>query len=735
MDEQDINNKYTKVTQLLKQKRLKEAHQFLFTLLGDKGEWELRNSLEQVQTSYQYMLQYMQQGVEDPGRKELYHYILRETWELADQIRISLLDEVSSHFFHSIHKSRVRMAVGYNTMKYLQILESFQDDLAVCKLLTDHSKSLNEVLKRHEEACHNLFLTTWTNTAWTQENRQEAEYVLDSEQLSSNDRSLFISAVTLSLQECFDVTKLTWLLKAATTLHQDVQSTQRALVGIVLTLIWHPKRTELYPELVTLFLFHDEQSQLGKRLNTIYLQLLRAQETEKINKRIQEDIFPEVMKQANLLKGKPFRIEDINDEEDFNPDWEKAMADSSALEDKLREMGDMQIEGMDVNMNTFSQLKHYPFFSKADNWLLPFDWNHSSIIHERDAGHETQNNILNILLQSGMLCNSDKYSLCFFLNSMPESQREIILHHFTNKEAVEFLNSDNWDHTKTMAQQPEVISNQYIQDLYRFYTLNQRRKEFFNPFEQKITLHRIPVLQPLLSKTELLIGIADYRIHKEYWTEALDILQLLMEQSQPDANIYQKAGFCFQKLKCYTDAIEAYQKADILKPDHLWTIRHLATCYRHTQNYEKAVEYYQKVQAVQPENQQITLFLGNCLGELKRYDEAMNCFFKLDFMKENNMKAWRSIGWYSFICGKQEQAVKYYQKVLNLSPTASDYLNAGYVAWKSRQLEKVIELFKKCLLSIGSSELFLDTIQKDEKVLLTQGIPADEIPLVLDSVL
>lgn len=87
MDEQDINKKYIKVTQLLKQQRLKEAHQFLFTLLGDKGEWELRNRLEQAHTSYQYMLQYMQQGVEDPGQKELYHHILTETWELADQIR------------------------------------------------------------------------------------------------------------------------------------------------------------------------------------------------------------------------------------------------------------------------------------------------------------------------------------------------------------------------------------------------------------------------------------------------------------------------------------------------------------------------------------------------------------------------------------------------------------------------------------------------------------------------
>ena len=734
MDEQDINKKYIKVTQLLKQQRLKEAHQFLFTLLGDKGEWELRNRLEQAHTSYQYMLQYMQQGVEDPGQKELYHHILTETWELADQIRITLLDEVSSHYFHSIHKTKSRMAAGYRAMKGIQILEAFQDDLAVCQLLTDHSKSLDAALKRHEEACHNLFVSTWSNTAWNQEDRQEARYILNSKLISSNDRSLFVSAVTLSLQECFDVAKLTWLLEAAATLHQDVQSTQRALVGIALTLIRHPKRIALYPELTTLFEFHDEQYHLGKQLNTIYLQLLRAQETEKVNKRIKEDIFPEMIKQANFFKGKLFKFEDMSDEEDFNPDWEKSITDSG-LEDKLREMGDLQIEGMDVNMNTFSQLKHYPFFSNLDNWLLPFDWNHSSIRQSLGTDLETQNTILNMLLQSGMFCNSDKYSLCFLLYSIPESQRDMILHQFTSQGTEELMNSDKWDYTKKMAQRPEIISNQYIQDLYRFYTLSQRRKEFFNPFEQEITLHRISVLQPILNKAELLKEIADYRIRKEYWTEALDILQLLMKQPQPDAYIYQKAGYCYQKLKYYTDAIEAYMKADVLKPDHLWTIRHLATCYRHTQNYEKAAEYYQKVLTVQPENQQVILFLGNCLAELKHYNEAMNYFFKLDFMEDNNVKAWRSIGWYSFICGKQEQAVKYYQKVLETSPSASDYLNAGYIAWKSRQLKKVTELFKKCLLAIGSTELFLETIHKDKEILLAQGIPADEIPLVLDTVI
>ena len=56
--------------------------------------------LEQIQTSYSYMLQYMRQGVEDPERRKLYQKLLTDTLEITDQARITLLDSVSNHYYH-----------------------------------------------------------------------------------------------------------------------------------------------------------------------------------------------------------------------------------------------------------------------------------------------------------------------------------------------------------------------------------------------------------------------------------------------------------------------------------------------------------------------------------------------------------------------------------------------------------------------------------------------------------
>ena len=70
MNEQAIQEQYQHIVNLLEQKRLKEAQVQLEAFLWNCNDWTLRNRLEQAKVSYQYMLQYMRQGVNDPERQE-----------------------------------------------------------------------------------------------------------------------------------------------------------------------------------------------------------------------------------------------------------------------------------------------------------------------------------------------------------------------------------------------------------------------------------------------------------------------------------------------------------------------------------------------------------------------------------------------------------------------------------------------------------------------------------------
>lgn len=203
-------------------------------------------------------------------------------------------------------------------------------------------------------------------------------------------------------------------------------------------------------------------------------------------------------------------------------------------------MNELQLEGADVYMSTFAQLKSYPFFQNPHNWFYPFDMQHSSIIREFGLKPTGENAILSLILQSGFFCNSDKYSLCFTMAHIPQAQRNMMLSQMTSQDLNELMDQSKSSGLRQYAQRPDVISNQYIHDLYRFFKLSQRRHEFRDIFKEEIALHRIPALKSILYKPELLVTIADFHFHKEHPAEALNIYKEVTDMNYANADIFKR---------------------------------------------------------------------------------------------------------------------------------------------------------------------------------------------------
>ena len=64
---------------------------------------------------------------------------------------------------------------------------------------------------------------------------------------------------------------------------------------------------------------------------------------------------------------KSTKIIDLEDLEDKNPEWEKEM---KRVEESIRELGELQLEGADTYLSAFAQLKSYPFFRQAAHWFI-----------------------------------------------------------------------------------------------------------------------------------------------------------------------------------------------------------------------------------------------------------------------------------------------------------------------------------------------------------------------------
>ena len=192
-------------------------------------------------------------------------------------------------------------------------------------------------------------------------------------------------------------------------------------------------------------------------------------------------------------------------------------------------------------------------------------------------------------------------------------------------------------------------------------------------------------------------------------------------------------GFCAQKDCDYNTAIDYYTKADIVKPDTLWTLRHIAQCYRLQGESEKALSYYLMAEEIAPENTSLLMQTGESHAALKQYDEAFARFYKVEYLKPDSRRAMRAIAWCSFITGKDDQARAYYRRLMELPhPAFEDYLNAAHVEWVTKNNQQAVEDYEKAKELCGSSENIAKHILNDKSVLNDRGVSETELQLLID---
>ena len=721
------------IFRLLDAGRLKEALTQLQGISAPTNQWELRNRIESTLTAYGYMLQYAAQGMDDPNRKTFYRQTLRTAYELTDITNITLLSpKTNGTYFDRIRTLSIHPAKAYAELQMQ--LETFTEDVSTAPLLYHDEKRLQTEMESihstHETTLNELFDKTWATPLWTEAEASEANDILQSVLVQPNDLAVMVSAVTLSLLRIFDVRKFKFLSEAYK--HENLQVNQRAIVGMVIALSKHEKRIGLYPELVSLLSLLCENEDFQKNLHTIQMQLLISRETTKIDKKMREEIIPEMMKNAKQLNDPKFRFDESEDPEDRNPEWEEWM-DKSGMTDKIKEMGEWQMAGADVYMSSFSQLKHYPFFHQISHWFYPFDLNLPILAPLKKDFDSSVFSPLKLIAHSDFFCNSDKYSFSLAILSMPKAMKDMSMQQMEEQARMNEEHRDKLEQLMQKKKEAKGTSRQYIQDLYRFFKLWRRHQEEEDIFHWSFNLWENPWLKDVFSTEDIFKELADYLFQKDYLEEAYTLFQKLMSFGSKRTEVYQKAGYILQKQKRYADAIKHYLQADILSPDNVWTNKHLAQCYKLLGDMPKALEYYKKVEATQPDNLNIALQIGQCLARMEQYVDALAYFYKVEYLEKNPDNARRAIAWCSFVSGKYKEALKYYQLLLEKpSSKAHDWMNAGHVYFVMHEIPLAIEHYQQAQSFEKSHTVFLEKFNKDKNALLSLGLMEEDIQIMLD---
>jgi tetratricopeptide (TPR) repeat protein len=167
---------------------------------------------------------------------------------------------------------------------------------------------------------------------------------------------------------------------------------------------------------------------------------------------------------------------------------------------------------------------------------------------------------------------------------------------------------------------------------------------------------------------------------------ALQIVKSFLKGTPEDREVYVNLATMYSRLKRWSDAEAALDKADELstKPDDKEAIAFLrASGYERQKKYEQAEDLFRKILNTDPENAGVLNYLGYMLADHNsKLDEALAMIKKAVEIEPANGAYLDSLGWAYFKLGKYDLAedslIKASQHVMGADPTVQEHLGDLY---------------------------------------------------------
>lgn len=719
------------IQSLLSEKRLAEAFAELRQTAQTLQNWQLNNRLDELEESYKYMIRYVADGCNDPQREEIHNGITAKLMELADITEQELTVQNSPKLYYET----LRMERKY-PRSLEALLEAYREcadktalfyELPADKRDSDQERTL---LMEKEKAANAVFKHIWVTFPVTANEAGTLDKLFADADATAEIKELAMAATMLSLLEHYSEHLLLSLLDLyAANAFNEASLSMKALCCALIAMHCH-RKTIKHSSAISLRIANIADSERGRRdIMTVFLQFIRSRSTERISQKVRDELVPKLMKLSPEMRRK-MRDGFSDDIEEMakNPDWQE-MLNESGITDKMQELSRMQAEGSDVFLSSFARLKSFPFFNDVANWFVPFTPRHSSIF--RVFAGNSGSMLLSMVDRTGAFCDSDKFSFALSVATMPDQHRSMMMAQFDEQQ--EQVINEMAGSLPNPDKQRENIANKYVQSLYRFFNLFRSRNDFYNPFSTRLNLIDVPFVSDALSDTKSLRLIAEFYFSMQCYTDALSTFDKVLKQDPPTASDYQKTGYCHEQLKQYVLATADYEKVELLKPNDVWTLKHLALCYRAVNDTEKAIANYKRAETLQPDNVALANNIANCLLEGGRIEEALKYFFKVDYLASKGERTMRPIAWCSFLIGNYSQSVDYYNRIIAKQPGANDYINRGHALLCSGQVKDAVASYMDAVDKSGGSEV-LKTLDDDRHYLLDAGVDKLTIALIFDKI-
>jgi tetratricopeptide (TPR) repeat protein len=739
MNSNKVIQQHKLLCRLVSEKRIKQSLDILQDMISVSSLGDLRDEYNNIVMTYRNMLSYTIEGIKDPERAKIYLKLIQSILSLADRLRQDILSHYSGWHTYWIKQQaekeqRLTGKTLIETVDDLMFKSELDEWLKLSNEINPDPES--EISLKHKQLIKNIFNHLWLTDYYGDAETSLIRIIMNSGKFRWYESSLFVSAITLSALRTFQAEKLLSMVDFYETGQEQVM--ERALSGLILNLHYYNGRILLYPDITARITSLSKDSRFREYCRIIVLQTIRSRETENLSRKLHDEILPKVAKLKPRIEEK-LDLDNIlpkDKYEDKNPDWSEMFSDSEEIFKTMEELTKLQMEGADVYMSAFANLKHFDFFKDFQNWFVPFYPDHeivNEIFHDEILGPGT-NEMAEALYKTPFICNSDKYSLILNLKYLPSSQKTMMLKVFR----MELDGLQQLEEGETVADPYRNFRTnvtQYLQDIYRFFKLSPYRKEFEDLFTGKLDIYNSEFFRLTGNASEAEAGLADYFFSKNYYADALELFKRLAKDRPDDIELYEKIAFCYQQEDNYEEALRYYQRAELIERK-AWTLKKIGLCYRRLGKKEEALDYYLQAGAIDPEDMHTAIMNGHCYLDLNNYETALKYYFRVEYNDPGNIKILRPIAFCYFALGRFDESEKYYERLSSAKLNAHDYINKGHLALCRGDKKEAVDLYRLSINSGGiSKEEFIAIFDEDKPLLLSLGVSKEDLPILLDYLL
>ena len=338
MIDKELKERNRQICNLLSARKLKPAFDLLEQLISETGLGEFQEQFTRLEQNYKFMLKYTVEGINDPERQKIYEHLFISTFELAD----NTFEYLRMKYSQSVEFQKKR---GF-TKHFITNFEGFSQDLETYliqkelrTLVMDTSSGSSDIRMDAEinlQKIFTLFYHFWFTDRLTGDETQFFSSFLKNEALPFYEKCLVVTGLTLGLMRFFDEHKIILLFNAYE--NSDEEVSQRALIGLIIGLYFYDQRMPFYHSISGRLQILIEDQRFKSNFEKVILQFIRSKETEKIQRKLQDEILPEMIKLSPNLRNK-LSIESLLGEglsEDKNPEWQEILKDSPGLMGKWR---------------------------------------------------------------------------------------------------------------------------------------------------------------------------------------------------------------------------------------------------------------------------------------------------------------------------------------------------------------------------------------------------------------